>query len=68
MAKIEPLREHFENMHALLARMGEDEDAVGFVGCIMMRDGTMEPINFNVTREQMSMAAAVWLRNCLDQS
>lgn len=65
MGKIEPLRPHFENMHALLARIGEDEEVVGFVGGLVMREGTMEPVNFNVTREQMSMAAAMWLRNCL---
>lgn len=66
MAKIEPLRPHFENMRALLARIAEDEDAVGFVGCILRKNGTLVPVSFDVTRDQMSFAAAIWLRDCLD--
>lgn len=66
MAKIEPFRRQFDNMQALLARIAEDEDAVGFVGCIRRKNGMMVPVNFDVTREQMAFAAAMWLHNCLE--
>lgn len=64
--KIEPFKPHFENMQALLARIAEDEDAVGFVGCILRKNGSLVPVSFDVTRDQMSFAAAMWLRNCLE--
>lgn len=65
--KIEPFRPQFENMQALLARIAEDEDAVGFVACILRANGSLVPVNFNVTRDQMSFAAAMWLHNCLEE-
>lgn len=62
--KIAPLRDRFENMQAFLAHIAEDDDATAFVGCVMRKDGSMVPVHFNATREQMSFAAAMWLRQC----
>lgn len=62
MATIEPLRGAFENMQAMLARIAEDEDAVGFVGCVLHKDGTMQPIHFCATREHYAFAASLWLK------
>ena len=61
MATIEPLRGAFDNMKAMLARIAEDDATIGFVGCILRSDGTMQPIHFGATREQHSFAAALWL-------
>lgn len=61
MATIEPLRGAFDSMKAMLARIAEDDDAIGFVGCVLHSDGTMQPIHFGATREQHSFAAALWL-------
>lgn len=66
MGKIEPFRPHFENLQAMLARIAEDDQAVGFVGCVMKKDGTMTPIHYEATREQMAMAGAMMLHNCLE--
>jgi hypothetical protein len=46
--KIVPLRNHFENMQAFLARIAEDTDAVGFVGMVILKEGRgMTPVSFN---------------------
>jgi hypothetical protein len=66
MAKIESLKPRFENMQALLARIAEDEEAEGFIGCVLRKDGTMVPVSFEATRDQMAFAAAIWLRDCVE--
>jgi len=58
---IVPLKPNFENMRAMLAHIAEDDNAVGFVGCVLHGDGTMQPVHFGATREQHSFAAALWL-------
>lgn len=65
MAKIEPLRPHFENMQALLARIAEDDQAIGFIGCIIKKDGTMQGVHFGGSRQQMAFASALWLAHCV---
>lgn len=67
MAKIEPFKPHFENMRALLARIAEDEEAIGFIGCVIRKDGNIIPVSFEATREQMSYAAAFWLKECVSE-
>lgn len=62
MATIEPLRGAFENMRAMLAHIAEDDNAVGFVGCVLRKDGTMQPIHFCATREHHAFAGALWLK------
>ena len=64
MPKITALRDGFENMQAFLAHIAEDDGAVGFVGAVMRGDGTMVPVHFMATREQMAFAAALLLRQC----
>jgi hypothetical protein len=55
------LKPNFENMKAMLAHIADDDAAIGFVGCVVHSDGTMQPIHFGATREQHSFAAALWL-------
>jgi hypothetical protein len=57
--KIVPLRGHFENMQALLARIAEDTDAIGFVGMVILKEGRgMKLVNFNVSCAEMAYAGA----------
>jgi hypothetical protein len=67
VSKIAPINGRFENMKAFLAHIAEDDKAVGFVGMVVRKvdDGhDMVPIHFKATCEQMSFAAAMWLRIC----
>lgn len=66
MNKIEPLKPRFENMKALLARIAEDDEAIGFVGCVLRADGSMVPVSFEIDRAQMAFAAAMFLRDCVE--
>ena len=63
--KIEPFRSYFENMHAMLSRIGEDENVYGFVGCLIMKDGSLADINFNANRGDMALTGARCLRDAL---
>lgn len=64
MGKVTPLRDGFENMQAFLAHIAEDDGLSGFVGAVMRKDGTMVPVHFKATREQMAFAAALLLQQC----
>lgn len=64
--KIEPFRGHFENFRALLARIAEDDEAIGMVGCIKYKDGSMKPVSFDATLGEMALASAIWGRKCLE--
>lgn len=70
MSKIVPFRENFENLQALLARMAEDEEAVGFCGCLFKKEnaedpGTLVPVTFGVNRTHVALTAAILQRECL---
>lgn len=66
--KIEPLRDSFENMQALLARIAEDPDAVGFAGVVFRKPDSAVTISFNCSRAEVTFAAAMLQADALDSS
>lgn len=64
--KIEPFRGHFENFQAMLARIAEDSEAVGMAACIKYKDGSMKPVNFEVTYAEIALAGAVMLQKAIE--
>lgn len=65
MAKVVPISGAFQSMHALLARIAEDENAIGFVGCVLLADGQMRPISFNCQRKDMAFASVILQTECV---
>lgn len=59
MAKIEPLKGSFENMRALLARIAEDEDAIGFAGVVFRRPDSAVVVTFNCDRKEVAFASVM---------
>lgn len=65
--KIVPLRESFENMQALLARIAEDPDATGFAGCVLRKGGDeMVVVTFDASRADIAFAALMLQQNAMD--
>lgn len=65
--KIVPIRESFENMQALLARIAEDDDATGFVGVVLRKSGDeMVVVTFDAIRAEIAFAALMLQQNALE--
>lgn len=64
--KIVPINGRFTNFKAFLHHIAEDDEAIAFVGCVLRKNGDFVPVQFEITRQQMSFAAAVWLQQCLE--
>lgn len=65
-AAIVPIRGVFEDLRAMLGALAADAANVGFVGVVKRDDGTMVPVNFGVTRGDVSFAAALLIRDSVD--
>lgn len=66
MNKIEPIRLAFENMQALLARIAEDEDVIGFAGVIFRKNDTAHVVTFDCTRKDVAFASVMLQANSLE--
>lgn len=66
--KIVAFNGKFTNLKAFLHHIAEDEDAIAFVGCVLRKDGNFVPVQFEITRQQMSFAAAMWMQLCMEGS
>lgn len=66
--KIVPIRQNFENMQALLARIAEDDEANGFIGVVLRKDGDeMVVVTFDATRAEVALAALMLQQNALEE-
>lgn len=65
VGKIVAINGRFENIKAFLHHIAENEEAVGFVGCVWLKNGDPVPVEFEITRQQMALAAAMWLQECV---
>ena len=62
MSKIVPIRENYENVHALLAAIGDEPGLTGFAGAILLDDGTMIPVTHGLVRTDLALVGAVLQR------
>lgn len=66
MSKIEPLKGHFENMQALLARIAEDEKATAFAGVVFTNNDSAHLVTFNCSRRDVAFAGTMLQANSLE--
>lgn len=64
--KIVPLRGHYENFHALLARIAEDDEAIGMAAVLKYRDGSVKDVTFDVTCAEIAFASVMLARTALE--
>jgi hypothetical protein len=71
MAKIAAIRGRYENFQAFLARIAEDEKAVGFIGMVVRigEDGErdLHRVNFKCTRAECAFGSLILGQMALEE-